>query len=210
MNTMNIQACMLSCPERAAIREQTLANLKQTDWQDDVNIILDRATSDDRRERITANARRLVKTVLAASGWDYLLFLEDDLDFNRHLRHNLLHWRPLAEKVVSLASLYNPTVRPIYEMLPFHYFLADPEAVYGSQALLIERGCLGYIADHFDEVPGMHDIKFPRLASRLGPVFYHCPSLVQHVGVPSTWNGNAHWAIDFDREFRTQAPQVRS
>ncbi|MCI0743093.1 MAG: hypothetical protein L0Y72_29030 [Gemmataceae bacterium] len=206
---MNIQAFMLSCPERAAIREQTLANLKETDWQDDVTVILDQQSSADSRERMTLNARRLLESALAASGWDYLLFLEDDLDFNRHLRHNLLHWRPIGERAVQLASLYNPSIRSRFEMFSFHYSLADPEAVYGSQAFLIERGCVDYIADHFDEVPALHDIKFSRLASRLGPVFYHCPSLVQHVGVPSTWNGRAHWANDFEREFRTQAPQVR-
>ena len=45
----------------------------------------------------------------------------------------------------------------------------------------------------------MQDIKISRLAAQLDePIFYHVPSLVQHVGKRSTWGGKFHFAADYD------------
>jgi len=30
------------------------------------------------------------------------------------------------------------------------------------------------------------------------PIYYHTPSLVQHVGIESAWGGHFHWAPDYD------------
>lgn len=198
---------MISCPERAEVCRQTLANLRRTDWPGQVLVFLDQGTHPDRVVRITENARRLIRAALDWPRWTHLLFLEDDLDFNRHLHHNLTHWRPLCENAVTLASLYNPCIRSEFELPPFHYFIADPEAVYGCQAYLIERSCVAYIEEHFNEMPAPPDIKFSRLAARRGPIYYHLPSLVQHVGTHSVWGGHFHQARDFAAEFFSQAPQ---
>jgi hypothetical protein len=50
----------------------------------------------------------------------------------------------------------------------------------------------------------MQDIKMSRLAARLGPIYYHLPSLVQHVGVKSTWTDDSrfHDTKSFDRDWR--------
>jgi hypothetical protein len=202
---MKIQAFMLSCPEREGVRAATLADLGRTDWDGEVVVVVDATDCARRQERQERTALRLLAEALGRPGWDYLLFLEDDLAFNRHLRHNLERWRPLADGA-PLASLYNPGVWPREQFPARRCFVAEPETVYGSQALLIERGCAAYIADHFGEVPGMQDIKFSRLAARRGPLYYHAPSLVQHVGARSVWGGPFHQAADFDASFRAGAP----
>src|SRR5262245_58429834 len=160
---MEIQAFMMSCPERQALREQTLEDLRRTDWDGEVTVVVDGTDCPRRQDRIGRTALQLLTEALARGGWDHLLFLEDDLKFNRHLRHNLGRWQPLRDGRVGLASLYNPVVRPLRQFPDRHCFIACPEAVYGAQAFLIERGCAEYLAAHYGEVPGMHDIQFSRL-----------------------------------------------
>jgi hypothetical protein len=48
----------------------------------------------------------------------------------------------------------------------------------------------------------MQDIKLSRLAAPLCPLLFHSPSLVQHVGVASTWGGPYHQASDYDAYWR--------
>src|SRR5262249_2103008 len=105
-----IVACMISCPERDRLRARTLRNLAATDWGDlPVTVEIGTGASEDRRERQQQLALRALQHFLAGNA-DYLLFLEDDLKFNRHLRHNLLNWRPLMNRDVTLAGLYNPNL----------------------------------------------------------------------------------------------------
>jgi hypothetical protein len=195
-----IAAWMLSCPGREALRQETLANLGRTDWGEEAVVVVDVSEHFDRRERLVHTCRLLLRDALAAKRWDYLLFLEDDLVFNLHLRHNLQAWWPLRRGKVQLASLYNPGVR--YLAHGPSCAAADPETVYGSQAFLISRACAAHLLKHYDAMSGMQDIRFSRLAARLGPIYYHTPSLVQHVGRVSAWGGQFHEARDFDLNFR--------
>jgi hypothetical protein len=83
----------------------------------------------------------------------------------------------------------------------------DPESIFGSQAFLLSRETAIYVVKHWDSVEGMQDIKMSRLAARLAePVFYHAPSLVQHVGRKSTWGGGFHRARDYDRYWKFCGP----
>jgi hypothetical protein len=60
-----------------------------------------------------------------------------------------------------------------------------------------------FIAAHWHEIEGMQDIKMSRLAARGGwPIYYHSPSLVQHIGRVSTWGGGYHYAPDFEPQFQ--------
>jgi hypothetical protein len=199
---MRMEAFMLSCPEREAVRRQTLEHLRQTDWAEEATVIVEDSDLPRRQERQERGALRLLQAALAQSGWDYALCLEDDLRFNRHLRHNLESWQPLRAGRVALASLYNPNIRRLRTLPEERCFIADTEAVYGAQAFLLGRDCAAYIVTHYLEVPGMSDIKFSRLAGRLQAIYYHCPSLVQHAPVPSVWGGAYHCAADFDADFR--------
>ena len=58
-----------------------------------------------------------------------------------------------------------------------------------------------YLLRSWNEEGGEPDLRMPRLAGRLVPVYYHRPSLVEHVGHVSTWGGRQHQSVDFDRDF---------
>jgi hypothetical protein len=144
---------------------------------------------------------------------EVLLFFEDDLIFNAHLVWNLHHWAPLRHTALSggvrpmfFGSLYDPTIRELSVRTAEHYFVADPEAVYGSQAFVMSRAMAEYFVAHWWEVEGMQDIKMSRLAAHHGDIYYHMPSLVQHVGVKSTWTDDArfHDTKSFDRHWRAK------
>jgi hypothetical protein len=203
---MNISAYMMSCPDRAKMREQTLRNLAATDWREEVRVEVDDTSCERRQERQEITARRVLEKAVA-DGPEFILFLEDDLQFNRHLRHNLCHWSPLVKTAPGahfFASLYNPLVAALEVRHDQAFFRAHPESVYGSQAFLLSLPTARYIVQHWTEIPGMQDIKMSRLASRLCPIFYHAPSMVQHVGEASAWGGQYHMARDFAVDWKTK------
>ncbi len=195
---LRIEAVMISCAERAELRQQTLDNLAKTDWGGaPLHVQIDDSGEADHRRRQVDCAYLALKKSLERAA-DYVLFLEDDLEFNRHIRHNLQHWEPVGAETVTLASLYNPGVREVVCDLGNNARIVHSHSVYGSQAFLISRRTVEYVVRHWNKVEGMQDIKISRLAGRLrNPILYHAPSLVQHVGQRSVWGGAFHQAMDF-------------
>ena len=205
-----MRAYMLSCPMRALSCAQTMERLAATDWGEPPVLVLDETAHPRRQERQLQAAHRLLERAVDDEA-EVLLFLEDDLEFNRHLRHNLSVWSPVRELApagVLFGSLYNPNVHA-QSGGDSACASVDPGAVYGSQAFVLSRATARYLVEHWHEVEGMQDIKMSRLAARLGPVLYHVPSLVQHLGVESTWGGPAHVACDYDAEWRAAAAAPR-
>ena len=202
-NGPSIRICMLSCPARDDMRAKTLHHLASTDWgETPVYLHIDDSADPDARRRQTEGTRVLLRRALE---WecDYVLFLEDDLEFNRHLRHNLESWLPIRERAVTLASLYNPGIRTQACSVAHHYRIVRGQSIFGSQALIVSRSLARYALRHWKEIEGMQDIRLSRLAARLrNPIFYHSPSLVQHRGRQSSWGGEFHEARDFDPEWR--------
>ncbi|MBV9547965.1 MAG: hypothetical protein JOY61_26625 [Chloroflexi bacterium] len=201
---MDIRAYMLSCPEREQVRESTLASLAGTDWGEAPVIELDRSEFARPEERQTQTALRLLERAVMDTA-ELFLFLEDDLQFNVHLRHNLTHWYPLESLNSSplfFGSLYNPNIWELERVSSLNFFVAHPDFVYGSQAFVLSREMARYIIEHWSEVIGMQDIKMSRLAARLARIHYHSPSLVQHVGKLSMWGGPYHWTPDFHPTWR--------
>jgi hypothetical protein len=200
---MKLGAFIMSCAERADTCRATLANLAATDWRSSVEIILDSSDSERKQTRQECNALVSLRAFLQSSA-DVMLFLEDDLQFNVAIETNIRAWAPVRSYYAGqlFASLYNPNVRPLSVDEADRFFIADPDAVYGSQAFVLSREMADYIAQHYWEVEGLQDIKMSRLASRLGPVYYHKPSLVQHVGYLSSWGGHYHKAEDYDSTWR--------
>ena len=95
---MDIRAFMLTCPARASTRAETLERLAATDWGEPPELVVDDTDAERPEERQERTARRLLEIAGRADpAPDLVLFLEDDLDFNRHLRHNLLRWQPLGD-----------------------------------------------------------------------------------------------------------------
>lgn len=210
--TSEIVAYMLSCRARDAVREETVRRLTATDWVHKPVVMLDESTFERPQDRQEHTARRLLEQA-AADGAPFVLFLEDDLEFNVALRHNLTHWRPRLEAAASatghlMASLYDPGVAAVEWHLEHAFSIAHPNLVYGSQAFLLSQPTLRQVLARWGEVPGMQDIKISRIAATIGPIHYHRPSLVQHVAAESTWGGPTHWANDYDATWRAPAPPV--
>jgi len=195
----SIQACMISCAERETVRAETLRRLAATDWgEEPVAVQVDAESSTSRSARQLETAFLALQNGLRR-GADYILFLEDDLDFNHHLRHNLFSWSPVRAGAVTLAGLYSPRLRERACHVDENWSVIAPHSIFGSQAFLISSRAAHYFVRHWNEVEGLQDIKMSRLAGRLKrPLYYHTPSLIQHVGRESLWGGGFHQAPDFD------------
>jgi hypothetical protein len=198
-----VAACMISCPQRDALRRETLRRLAATDWADaPVMVQVDNTGLPEARDRQTQNTLDALQTGFA-TGSDYVLFLEDDLDFNRHIRHNLFRWRPVQDGELTLGSIYNPNLAPLACDLKRQAYIVSPHHIFGSQAFVISRRTLRYLIDHWKDGEGMQDIRISRLAGKLKrPIYYHSPSLVQHVGRESVWGGSFHQSPDFDPDWK--------
>jgi hypothetical protein len=194
---------MITCPEREKTRQTTLASLAASDWPDlPLQVLVDPEKNRDRKGRICRQVLRALRQFLDHSA-DYLLLLEDDLTFNRHLRHNLQRWRPCRRGDITLASFYNPDLRELAFDVAGHAIAIAPESAFGSQALLLSRPCVEHTVLGWNALKTPADRRLVCLAAELGrPVYYHSPSLVQHQSQTSTWGGIAHQARDFDPDWR--------
>jgi hypothetical protein len=207
---VKIAAFMISCPERRTERERTLKKLAATDWRDEpIHLQLDEGRFPNGKERSTHTAWLALKQGLS-TGADYILLLEDDLEFNRHFRANLFAWAPLRKREAALASLYYPGVFEMAWDVPSRARIVPPQQVFASQALVFSRRFVRYALAHWFDGPVTLDQKAGRFAEQLGEYgYYHCPSLVQHVGRHSLRGERPHRAPDFDRDWKAsaQAPE---
>jgi hypothetical protein len=200
---MRIAAVVITCGGREALCRATIDALHATDWSEAWPVIVstDRLLDGTRQHRQQLNALDGLRAGIELAP-NFILFLEDDLEFNSHIGRNLARWEPLRNGWLGMGSLYNPTIREVERSVREHWFRADSAAVYGSQAYLFSIETARYITDHWHQVEGMQDIKMSRLAARGGwSIYYYVPSLVQHVGRESTWGGGYHYAPDFDARF---------
>lgn len=199
-------AYMTSCLERTAVRRRTLANLAATDWGDAAVVIIDRAAFPTPKERGRDTGHRLLARALDGPG-DVFLYLEDDLEFNTSLRWNLVRWEPLAARPRDghfFGSLYNPDVVPADADGGPTWAEVGVEHVYGSQALVLATATARYVLEHWEEVRANQDIRMAHLAARVTPIYYHRPSLVQHLAVRSSIDGPSHEAVDYEPDWRAE------
>src|SRR5262249_42989638 len=113
---------------------------------------------------------------------DYLLFLHDDLEFNRWLRHNVCQWLRCYPQDQLLASLSNPGLAAEACDVHNYAYLASPGENHSSQAFIISTRLFRSVAT--SEKTKLHSGDERPLLARLAdalnqPVTYHCPSLVQ-------------------------------
>lgn len=207
---VRIAACMISCQTRAKMRQQTLARLARTDWgRAPLCVVIDQERFGLKTDSIAHTVWRALRRGLASEA-DYLLHLEDDLEFNRHFRHNLAAWGLLARGDLRLASLYNPGFPELAWDIRNNVVLVNPHAFFGSQALLISRDLARFFLNHWSEGPPTADLKMGALAARdKTPLLCHHPSLVQHRGYRSAWGGGFHEATDFLRDWRAPTATQR-
>ena len=199
---LKIRPVMMSCPQREAVRRETLRSFEESDLADESLLI----RVDDRigppRETQIHNTERLLRESLAEP-YDYLLFLEDDLEFNRHLKHNLLSWPLLQRREAALATLFNPGL-PSAACDPGNdAFVVDPEKFRGSLALVLSRPSVRYLLEHWHAEEGPQDTRIAALIGRLHePIFVHVPSLVEHMGKQSTWGSPYIRAANFNPSWK--------
>ena len=202
---LNLNGYMASCHARDDIRERTISNLCATDWKGTLTVELEDPSLRYPLERHAELVRRILRA--AATEEKIFMFFEDDLDFNRHLLYNLTAWDPLKRLLpgghflASLCNLGMPLVKSCPEQA---YGEAPPSMAAGSQALVISQTTAHYLLTCWGVEPGPRaDIKIFRLAGHVGPVFYHLPSLVQHVGIESVCGGVFQAASDFDKDWKS-------
>ena len=202
---------MASCPVRARVRRNTLGALSKTDWGEAPTVCLE-----DPRWTIPLHRHMsLFRSTLEAarrSDGELFLLLEDDLLFNRFLRHNLEAWEPIRALRCDMhffASIFNPGVVIRKVDGQRNWAEAEPLSVFGSQGLVISRRTVEYLVTCWGVVSVTHaDIKLARLAALVCPILYHQPSLVQHVGFNSLWGGPFTAASDFDPRWTASRPEL--
>jgi hypothetical protein len=203
-----VRAYVLSCEERADVCAETVADLGQTDWGSPPTVVIDESTAARKLERINHTGLQLLIRAVDESEADDDLFLfsEDDVSFNRSLRHNIGRWDPVADRRADghlFGSLYNANV-----VLPATHgttaTVADPCRFYGSQGMVMSITTARSLVEWWDDGYGPLDVRMSRLAARWSPLLYHQPSLVQHRAVESTWGGASHSAVDFSADWRAR------
>jgi hypothetical protein len=204
-----IRAYLYSCPERREVLRETLARWRATDWGADPVVVQDHAEGPPSPGRIAEAAHRML-SLAASQPADHYLFLEDDLLFNLHLRHNLERWPPLREGWLWMGTLYNPHLATredasAHDLRDNRFLPLAAGGFYGCQAVVLSRAALLSVLENWNH-PSPYDLRLAAIAESQGrPILAHSPSLVQHVGAPSTWGGWSHRACDFDSLFRVAA-----
>lgn len=200
-----MRAYVLTCEERAEVCAETVADLARTDWGAAPAVVVDHGNHPKRLERILETGRRLLERVVdeAAHDGEVALVCEDDVSFNRALRHNVERWGPLVDRRSDghlFGSLYNPGVA--VASAGETAVAVDPRQFYGSQGTVLSVTTARSLVEQWDDGHGPFDLRLSRLAARWSPVWYHLPSLVQHRSIPSTWGGAPHQADDFSIDWR--------
>jgi hypothetical protein len=223
-----IEAGIIACPFRQDILKRTLTRLRQTDWGDTPVLLQElnwspvaaaptALSSGDSGKPKPMGERcargpvaglffdsrleatwELFHRFLAGQG-EYLLLLEDDVEFNRRLRENLVRWPLVRAGAVTVAGLCNCGLLEQSCDLPNRAYLVRANKVHGSQAFLISRNAVQYLAEHRQQAAQVQGVAIARLAERMKrPLVYHSPSLVQPVGARNAWEEETRPAADFD------------
>jgi hypothetical protein len=201
-----VRAYVLTCEERAEVCAETVADLARTDWGAAPALVVDHGTHPKQLERIVETGLRLLERAVeeATADDEVVLVCEDDVSFNRSLRHNLERWAPVVDRRADghlFGSLYNPGVA--VATAGETAVVVDPRQFYGSQGMVLSITTARSLVEQWDDGHSPLDLRISRLAARWSPVWYHVPSLVQHRAIPSTWGGRPHRADDFSVDWRT-------
>lgn len=191
-NSRWLHTAIITCPQRAGVLQQTLVSYHDTDLVAAPYVFTDDRNLPDKRVSQAENALRALKSMLDVP-WQWLLFAEDDVEFNRHILHNLFTWPELCRGYVQCGRLYS--VETYGGIAP------NAAAVANSQGILLSRKLVTQIvADWYKFAPHvMSDIRIFRIAGR---VHTHQPNLIQHRTEVSTWGGAKHVSTTFDYDWR--------
>ena len=172
--------------------EQTQANLAATDWH---TVPVASWVAPE-----TARLRWLLENALDHPA-DYILLLEGELVFNRHIRHNLLRWQPIRRRQAGVASVYNPQIQEnACDFVNNTRLVSKPDKL-GNEAIVLSAAAARIILEGLKRTRVSGYPTVPKVAARLGqPVMLHAPSLVQRAFKGP--NGDISMAFDFDPQWR--------
>jgi hypothetical protein len=197
---------MVSCEQREAVRTQTLAGFAETDWSEALSVVMDESRQEVTWRRVEETFLRALSAFIDDDDAQFALLLEDDVDLNLSLRHNLERWPPLmaaAEWPAApfMGSLFHAGQPLLWQDGTRRAKVAAPEGFWGAQALVISRATARHVLARWEPGRSPHDMQLPLLAAEVSPVYFHTPSLAQQRDVPSTWGPGNHRAIDYDPRF---------
>jgi hypothetical protein len=191
---------IMTCDKRTSVLNTTLDSLKSSDWGEEPLVVHDTTRHHDPKISQTTTSYQILQTALTRDGWEYLVFCEDDVLFNRFLRHNLERWTPVRFGMALVGTLYQGGP---WEVLG-DYSLAPAGQIGGSQAVVLKRSWLPELIRMWPGLHvGMQDMRMYQGVEQYFPyVFVHQPNLVQHAAVPSTWDGPPHVSPTFDQDWK--------
>lgn len=183
---LTLEMFMLTCPERQRTRHATLASLGSSDWRSDFSLVVDPdQTQPTGPARLMANFRRAF-VAAGQSRAHCVLVVEDDINFNEHLEHNVRKWLPLVAPD-KLGSLYRTSL----------------SLKIGCQALIMRTAVAKQVAKLATSTSDASLWPADCWLRERFQVHYHSPSLVQHRDERSTWGAVArHRAENFDPTWR--------
>lgn len=208
-----------TCKGRSKELNKTLKSIRASDLGIEPRVLRDHEAIEDigvvetdKYLRIGLANSMALREFLATSH-EYLLFMEDDVDINPYLRHNIETWRPFIYGL-HYASMFHPIrlgplgMQPMaqsYEERDFR--VADPVYFYGAQCLLISRAAAKATLAFWNKI----DTKYPIL-DRQGPnnvsyalrspILVHSPGLVHHrAALKSMWKGNSELGKNIGKEY---------
>ena len=132
---------------------------------------------------------------------DFLLLLQGELIFNRHLFHNLSHWKPTRSRQAAISSLYNPDVAEFACDFKNNARVTRRFKPPGKEAILLSAEAARFLRSRAGFIKKPNDLNLTVLARKLKqPVVFHAPSLVQRGDMNATSEFDP--AFDFDLDWR--------
>lgn len=183
---LTLEMFMLTCPERQRIRHATLASLGSSDWRSDFSLVIDPdQTQPTGPPRLMENFRRAF-VAAGQSRARCVLIVEDDINFNEHLEHNVRKWLPLLA-LHKIGSLYRTSL----------------SMKIGCQALVMRTHTAERVGKTLARLTNQELWPTDYWLREHELIVYHSPSLVQHRDERSTWGAVArHRAENFDPTWR--------
>jgi hypothetical protein len=195
-----IRGVMLSFVERQTARELSLHSLEKTDWRSPIDVHVENGDTKDNGVRRLKGSYLALKKGLQSNP-DYILLLNDGLEFNCHLWHNLCKWAPVATGAATIASIYNPNVMEFACDIRTNTRFVASHTAFGNEAFLISRDGAEQVVRCWRRFERARDFDLRSIASCLkSSVLYHAPSLVQLVAIEK--DEKVRRAIDFDSSWK--------
>jgi hypothetical protein len=201
-------SCRRKAPKFAAIiigtesnqgaQQQTLIHLTKTDWNSSSVHLCNDAADASLTEWRKYLERALMEQV------DFVLVLRDSLLLNRHLHHNLSHWKPVQQRTATVASLYRPSYLQ-ERACDFENYTrwAQERQKFENEAILLSKETATSLLERAAKARHLLDLDFSRVALWLKqPFLIHAPSLVQRIAAGPGEQSGSWPAADFDRDWR--------